>query len=182
MTELRPVGKKQAWACIALLTGALLLAACGTPTPYQPVSDGHGYADQPLETDRYRVTFSGNSLTSRETVENYLLYRAAEVTLERGFDYFVIAEDDVERNTRYRTTFSGVGAPFGSVYGYGSRFGSPFFGGGLSTATSRPINSYEAYANILLRRGEKPVNNPEAYDARDVLARLDPTIVRVAAN
>ena len=180
MTELRRVGTRQAWASAALLIGALLLAACGTPTPYQPVSDGHGYADQPIETDRYRVTFSGNSLTPRETVENYLLYRAAEVTLERGFDYFVIAEEDVERNTRYRTTFSGVGAPFGSFYG--PRFGSPFFGGGLSTATSRPINSYEAYANILLRQGEKPEDDPEAYDARDVLARLDPTIVRVAAN
>ena len=174
------VGLRRAWASIVLLTGAVLLAACGTPTPYQPVIDGHGYAEQPLETDRYRVTFSGNSLTARETVENYLLYRAAEVTLERGFDYFVVAEEDVERNTRYRTTFSGVGAPFGSFYG--SRFRGPYFGGGLSTATSRPINSYEAYANILLRRGDKPADNPEAYDARDVLARLDPTIVRQAAH
>lgn len=179
MTAPRRTGKKRTWAGVALLVAAVLLAACGTPTPYQPVTDGHGYAEQPLETDRYRVTFSGNSLTARETVENYLLYRAAEVTLERGFDYFVVAEEDLERNTRYRTTFSGVGAPYGF---YGSRFRGPFFGGGLSTATSRPINSYEAYANILLRRGEKPADDPEAYDARDVLARLDPTIVREAAH
>ena len=180
MTEARRVRTRQAGAHFALLIGALLLAACGSPTPYQPVTDGHGYAEQSLETDRYRVTFSGNSLTPRETVENYLLYRAAEVTLERGFDYFVVAEEDVERNTQYRTTYSGVGAPIGSFYG--SRFRGPFFGSGFSTATSRPINSYEAYANILLRRGEKPADNPEAYDARDVLARLDPTIVRQAAH
>lgn len=180
MAELRRVGARQAWASAALLIGALLLAACGTPTPYQPVADGFGYAEQPLETNRYRVTFSGNSLTARETVENYLFYRAAEVTLERGFDYFIVAEEDVERNTQYRTTYSGVGAPFGSFYG--TRFRGAYFGSGFSTATSRPINSYEAYANILLRRGEKPADDPEAYDARDVLARLDPSIVREAAH
>ena len=30
--------------------------------------------------DRWKVSFSGNSLTDRNTVETYLLYRAAELT------------------------------------------------------------------------------------------------------
>ena len=175
----RKAGVKRTWAAVALCTAILLLAACGTPTPYQPVTNGFGYAEQPLETGRYRVSFFGNSLTARETVENYLLYRAAELTLDQGYDYFIVAEEDVERNTQYRTTYSDVGAPFGSFYGsrYRGRFRS-----GLATAVSRPIDSYEAYANILLRRGEKPADNPQAYDARDVLARLSPTIVREAAH
>ncbi len=40
-----------------------------------------GYTSAQLAPDRWQVTFSGNSLTSRETVEDYLLYRAAELTL-----------------------------------------------------------------------------------------------------
>jgi len=180
MTAFGRAGIGRSCTQAVLLAAALLLAACGTPTPYQPVTDGFGYAEQPLETGRYRVSFFGNSLTARETVENYLLYRAAEVTLEKGYDYFIVAEEDVERNTQYRTTYSGVGAPFGSFYG--TRYRGRFYGGGLATATSRPISSYEAYANILLLRGEKPADNPQAYDARDVLARLDPSIVREAAH
>ena len=65
-----------------LLTAGVLLAACATPTPYQASgSDGgiYGYSEQRIEGDRYRITFSGNSLTDRETVETYLLYRVGKV-------------------------------------------------------------------------------------------------------
>ena len=98
-----------------------MLAGCGTATPYQPATDGQGYAEQALERDRYRVTFVGNSLTSRETVENYLLYRAAEVTLEKGYDHFVIVEKDTERNTIYHSTFT-VFSGGGIRHGRGSIF------------------------------------------------------------
>lgn len=38
-----------------------------------------------LAADHFRVTFVGNSFTSRERVEASLLYRAAELTLQEGF-------------------------------------------------------------------------------------------------
>lgn len=54
-------------ARIALvLSTLLLLAACGTATPYQPALDGYGFKEQKIEGNRYRVSFSGNSLTPRE--------------------------------------------------------------------------------------------------------------------
>jgi hypothetical protein len=71
-----PTFKTLAITAIAGLT----LAACATATPYQPAGyNGQrgGYAEQRLESDRYRVTFAGNSLTSREQVEMALLLRAA---------------------------------------------------------------------------------------------------------
>ena len=48
-----------------------LLAGCMTPTPYAPRTDGQktGYTDRALTQTRYRVTFTGNSVTPRETVE-----------------------------------------------------------------------------------------------------------------
>ena len=152
-----------------------MLASCGTATPYQPATDGQGYAEQALERDRYRVTFVGNSLTSRETVENYLLYRAAEVTLAKGYDHFVMVEKDTERNTIYHSTFT-VFTGGGSRRGHGSIL--PGFGSG----TSRPRDRYTASANIIMRGGDKPADNPHAYDARALLEWLAPTIVRKPAS
>ena len=59
-------------ARLALLAPALLatslVAGCTQPTPYAPAVDGKGYKEQQLENDRYRVSFTGNSATPRETV------------------------------------------------------------------------------------------------------------------
>lgn len=159
------------------LAGVLALSACATPTPYQPLTDGEGYSEQSLETDRYRVMFAGNSLTPRATVENYLLYRAAEVTLARGFDYFIVVEKQTDRATTYHaigTTFGGGTYP----YGYDDFTGLGVFG----SATATPSNSYVAFANILLRKGKKDPKDTAAYDARDVLDRLKPTIIRKPAT
>ena len=60
----------------------LVLAACATATPYQPAGyNGQrgGYSEQRVESNRYRVTFAGNSVTSREQVEMSLLLRSAEL-------------------------------------------------------------------------------------------------------
>lgn len=80
------------------------LAACGTATPYQPVgaptSQGYGgYSDVQIQPDRWRVTFSGNDLTSRETVETYLLYRAAELTVQSGYDWFTTTQRSTDATT-----------------------------------------------------------------------------------
>lgn len=160
--------------------GLLALAACAHPTPYQAEQDGQGYSEKPIEDDRYRVTFAGNSLTKRETVEDYLLFRAAEVTLQRGYDYFLVVEKDTERKTTKLTSFSEFGTP---SYAFGYYRYSPFYSGyfgrygtGIASETVRERHKYNAYANIQLRRGAKPDDDPQAYDARDVLKRLAPTI------
>ena len=57
---------------------ALGLAGCMTATPYAPRLEGQatGYTDRALAQNRYRITFTGNTATPRETVESYLLLRA----------------------------------------------------------------------------------------------------------
>lgn len=160
--------------------GALLvfLSACSTaPSLYAPADNGgYGYSEQRLEQDRYRVSYSGNSATPRERVEDYLLYRASELTLQNGYDYFVMTARDMEP----RTSYYGSGVPYAGwppgygFYGYGSRG----FGWGLSTGTRRPVTRYRAYADVVLHRGEKPEVDNWAYDARDVMDQLGPTIAR----
>ena len=149
----------------------LLLAACATPTPYQPARDGLGYAEQRLESNRYKVTFSGNSRTSKETVENYLLYRAAEVTLRSGYDYFVMAQQGTEAETRYSQTFSG---------GFGSGFYSwyPRSAIGFGVGTSIPSTEYQAEANIVMFKGKKAPNDVKAFSASELKANLESLLVR----
>lgn len=186
--------RNRGFLCV-LLAAALGLAACTAPTPYGPApgadgARGHGYWEQGLEDDRIRVTFSGNTVTPRETVENYLLYRAAEITLARGRDHFVVAARGTDKTTTYHTTYDYDGGPFG--FGFGPSFG--FYGpgwawccgpygysygyvGGRGEATSRPVDSYTAHADVVLGRGPKP-DSADAYDARAVIARLGPAIAR----
>ena len=176
---------------------ALALAACTTATPYQPAARGShvsgGYTDLQIEANRFRVTFSGNDLTSRETVETYLLYRAAELSLAKGFDWFQMAARDTEKKTStyVNQPFGGFGGPFGGgAYGYwgpswryhGGGFGwrgwdpywgDPFFGGSIDVQT---VDRYEAMAEIVAGRGPKPAD-PRTFDAREVVANLQARIV-----
>lgn len=152
-----------------ILVGAALLTACGTPTPYQPAASDYGYDEQALEENRYRISFSGNSLTPRETVENYLLYRAAEVTLDKGYDYFLMVTQETERKTTYH----------GTITGFGSRYHDYPYGIGASTSTTAyPQDRYSSFATITLHHGSKPADDPKAYDARQLQERLAPTIAR----
>lgn len=152
-----------------LLSAAL--AACATVTPYQPLRDGYGYAEQKIEGARYRVSYAGNDLTPRQTVENYLLYRAAELTLEQGHDYFIMVSPSTEAQTRYTQDINAFGS-FGR-YGWYPR---SYLGAGIGT--SIPSTEYEAQAYVLMRSGKKPARDAGAFDAREVKQNLEPMIVR----
>lgn len=158
---------------VAVLAAAIGLVACAGPTPYQPLTDGYGYSERAIEDDRYRVVFAGNSETARATVEDFLVYRAAEVTLARGYDHFLVVGKEIERSTRYHSTFSGVGGHH-HVHSPGHAGLHGF--GGLASGTARPHDRYTAYADIVLRRGEAPADDLRAHDARDVIEHLRPAV------
>ncbi|MEM9011167.1 MAG: hypothetical protein AAGE18_08075 [Pseudomonadota bacterium] len=167
-------------SALAIAVVATTLTACVEPTPYAPVEKRDGYANKALEENRYRVSFSGNTQTSRDTVETYLLFRAAEVTLATGHDWFRIADSDTEAETSFRSTTNGFGrGGFGGGRFFRSGFRGGFFGD-FSTTTTRPITRYEAFANILVFEGEKPDDADSAYDARSVIETLGGQIIRPA--
>lgn len=164
---------------------ALLLVACATSTPYGPASgkNPYGFSDQKIEDGRYRIVFRGNSSTTRETVETFLLYRAAELTLENGFDYFIVSEQDTEANKRYSTTADP--AFYGRYYyGYGPyccAFPYYAYGWGWGSAfddySTREYTRYTAIAFVSMHKGQKPADNPEAFDARSVMENLRAYVV-----
>lgn len=155
-------------ACVLLVS--LLLSACAA-TPYQAQTKGYGYSEQKLEADRYRVAFAGNGRTSLETVQNSLMYRAAELTLENGRDYFVLAGTSTQGE---QGRSPGVGIGIG-----GFRFGgSGGLGIGVSTGTGGNRQAYWVQADILLRSGPRPAADPQAFDARELKANLEAQIRR----
>ena len=187
----------------ASLAAVTLISGCATSTPYQQAIDGNkGYNQQQIETNRWNVSFSGNSLTDRQTVETYLLYRAAELTSEQGYDYFHVAESDTNEDRRVVATPNSFYDPFYSGFAcdyrfYGSRgrlypthyrrsyaypsfratrFGyyDPF---GHGAYDYREVTRYEATAQIIMRRGEKP-DDPAYFDAVQVLSNLAGRIER----
>ena len=172
-----PLARRAAQSA-ALLLLAALLACASAPTPYRPASDGFGYRDQQLESNRYRVSFAANSATALDAVQDYALYRAAELTLAGGHDYFQV----VDRSTESRST--GVGGPRLGV-GVGSGGSGSGLGIGLSTFLGGPGGGYAedhtVSLDILTFAGTKPADDTEAYDAREVLRRLEPAIQRPPA-
>ncbi|PPE75022.1 hypothetical protein C3942_04920 [Solimonas fluminis] len=155
---------------LLLLAAALALSACATVTPYQPISGGLGYAEQKLENNRYRVRFTGSSKTPRSTVENYLMYRAAELTLQNGYGHFLVAARDLETPPARNGSSGGVSFGFGSG-------GHSGIGIGLGTVVGGDEPTL-AQMDVLMFAGAKPANRADAFDAKEVLANLEPSIQR----
>jgi hypothetical protein len=167
---------------------ALALSACATATPYGPAGPDsrYGYSEQRIDADRYRVNFAGNSVTSRDQVEMALLLRAAELTVESGQDWFATVNRATDRDVRY--SGGATRDPF-----YYDRY-SPFWGPswryyrrGLWSPWRDPfgpefdvreIDRYEASAEIVMGRGRKPADDPNAFDAREVIQNLGSRVPR----
>lgn len=167
---------------VAPVAAALAVAACATATPYQPLrGSSGGFSEQRIEANRYRVSFTGNEYTSRQRVENYLLFRAAELTVANGYDSFTIVRQDTQRDVDVRTYGSPGAYPYWRPYWryrgyYGWRHWDPWYGGPFwaDRVDIRTVTSYEATAEIIMTRG--PGTGPHSFNARAVITNLRPTI------
>ncbi len=170
---------------IVAALAAVFVAACATSTPYGPASGGnpYGFSDQKIEDNRYRIVFRGNSSTNREAVETYLLYRAAELTVQNGFDYFIVSEQDTEANKRYSASpnpafYGRYNYGYGPYccafpyYAYGWGWGSPY-----NDFAAREYTRYTAIAFVTMHKGTKPADDSEAFDARSVMENLRSYVV-----
>jgi predicted small lipoprotein YifL len=163
------------------------LAACSTATPYQALNPNDvsagGYHDVKLDDSHWRVIFAGNTATTRETVERYLLFRAAELTVSQGYDWFENIEQTTDKNSEvfadpgfgygygWRPAWRYYGAGYGGGWGGWGGYG----GGGYVSTYSR----YEVTAQIAMGRGARPGNR--SLNAHEVMANLGPGIQRPKA-
>lgn len=175
--------------------GALSLGGCMTPTTYHPVTgtgiESGGYSDAQIAPDTYTVSFAGNSATSRDTVDRYLFYRAAQLTLQHGGTWFTATHGTNDVQSEVNVTPDPLGPGFGwngwggywaPSWRYHGPFGwrdwspwggSPYWG---ETVDVNTVDRYVATATIKVGKGPMPTGNPRAYDAKVVIDRLAPTI------
>lgn len=189
--------KRRGLLFAAIASGALLVSGCATETTYRPATGKGfyrtGYSERQVETDRWLVTFAGNTVTDRDTVERYLLFRAAQLTLQNGYDYFVMVDRSTDRQAQTYSTpgpggwgggWGGWGAGWGPSWRYYGRgfgwrawdpwWGDPFWGNNVDIRT---VDRYEASAEILMRKGTPGRDEVRAFNAKDVSDRIGPTVV-----
>jgi len=193
---------------LMMTAGVIVLTACASATPYQPSTHAdarNGFSETQIENDRVRITFDGNSLTKRETVETYLIFRAAELTKQNGYDYFTLTDRAVDKETRLQS--SGFNDPYYGFFdysyfhprygwsnpyyrpyysrysragfGYRDPFYDPFYGRSNfgRDFDYREISRYRASAEVKFGRGTKPANTPNAFNAQEVIENLGANIV-----
>ena len=149
------------------LACSLSLAACANaPTVYAPSGDSdRGFSEQQIESDRFRVHFDAGSDVNFNEAEDLALRRAAELTLEQGGDWFVVVARLRDGNDRNPVRLGGsVSQTIGNRGYSGSSVG-------LGISIDRSAGYKRVTLEILVRSGE-PEDEPDAYDARDVLGRV----------
>ena len=165
---------------LTLALAAGLLAGCMSPSPYAPRLQGQatGYTDRALTENRYRVTFTGNTATPRETVESYLLLRAAEVARAAGYPSFVFDTRNTHAHHSYQEVPVGPGPDpfFARRFGYmGGYWGGYGFGYGFDPMVDVVVRTnYEAYAEIVLLTPAQAAKEPRALNAQEIIDRIGP--------
>lgn len=159
-----------------------LLVACATQTPYAPAEErgAPGYTETKLTSNRYRITFTGNSSTPAETVKDYALLRAAELTLQEGHDWFQLADRETDKKVQ-STTAGGAGfvvPGHTTVYQQCGVLGcdtavvsEPGFSTGVGAGTTSSRSSYTSSLEIVLGKNPRP-SSVQAYDARQLASTL----------
>jgi hypothetical protein len=85
---------------VSVLAMTMFAAACATTYQSSDTSIAGGYSEVRLTPTSWRVLVEGNGFTERGEVEQFLMRRAAELTLEQGMRYFVLENHRAWTNAR----------------------------------------------------------------------------------
>jgi len=144
---------------------AFAVAGCATlyqPTPYQPVNSDGGFSSTQLGENIFEVHFWGNEYTSSERASDFALLRSAELTLEGGFEYFIIDGDENTQQTDVYTTPTRSKTEL-TYWGWETEYS-----GGRTYTTSRPHAR-----KVVVCFKEKPDWSGLIYEAQFVVQSLN---------
>ena len=166
-------------AAFAVFTLASINLAQAQPAPIGPAAPPPGvFVAKSAGASGLRLTVSGKSFTSREALEIYLAYRAAQETMARGYRWFTFTE----QRTKSDKVPSPKADPAGPRYSLRMSYfrpvwryravgstawaaWSPFSGSAFPALDSKSAAAYELSVNIVMRKGMLDDSNPLAFDA-----------------
>lgn len=69
------------------------------PTPYKPANSkaAYGYSSEKIAVDEYKVLFKATDKTPADKVQQFALYRAAEIAQKQGFTHLAIVKTNVDK-------------------------------------------------------------------------------------
>lgn len=140
-----------------------------------------GYVDTRIDGNTAIIYYDGTRYDSPESVRKYLLFRSAQVTLDNGYDYFIITSSNTSRynvKVHTRKTQHYVSSPprlfdqdyTRTDYRYSTYVRSRVPNPNIPCAPPQ----HGASAVIKMFNGDVPENIPTAYDAEDVIGHLAP--------
>ncbi|WP_354266654.1 hypothetical protein [Bradyrhizobium sp. I1.7.5] len=133
------------------------------------------------DADRFHLVVAGHQFTTRENIEKYLAYRAAELTMEQKANWFTFVESRSKGDTAPVPKRDPAGLRysfrmdyFRPVWRYkisgapASKTWSPFSGTAFIADDPKSITDYEVGADIVLHEGQMDDADPLAFEARAV--------------
>lgn len=158
----------------ALIAAAALgLSGCMTLAPYGPqtAQTSQGYSEYRIESQRWRVTYNG--VGAPGPVADMALLRAADLTLEQGYDWFEVTQRIVDGRPDSAGGFRpslGVGYGGGRYRGRYGSYSSSGVGVGVGLNFQGPSPT-STTLEVVMGRGDVP-GRAEVYDARGVQQTL----------
>jgi len=144
---------------LVLTIGVML----GCATTYQPMGFTGGYEETRLDENVFSVFFAGNGFTGRQRAQDFAFLRAAELTLNHGYEYFVIVQSDTSIATSTYTT-PGYSQTTGNIQFYRhSAYGSArtTYYGGQTYNINKPRVSL-----VIMCFKEKPETDATVFNAK----------------
>ena len=86
------------------LLSVILLSSCATS--YQSSGFTGGYVDTQLSETLWKVSVGGNGSTSQSKIGDIALLRASELTIDKGYKYFIIANRNQDKLTNITNRYS----------------------------------------------------------------------------
>jgi hypothetical protein len=156
-----------------IAAAALALTGCATLAPYGPqtAQGGQGYSEYRIESRRWRVTYEG--VGAPGPVADMALLRAADLTVEHGYDWFEVTERYIDGRPDsaggLRPSLS-VGYGGGSHDGRYGRYSTSGVGVGVGVNIQGPAPTATTL-EIIMGRTDRPAHG-HVFDAREVQQNL----------